>query len=80
VCICIDDQIPQYSFVTIQGTARIDHLEQNELLKWATKIAGRYMGKNNAEAYGKRNGTEGAVLVRIKPKKIIAEKDTAKWE
>jgi PPOX class probable F420-dependent enzyme len=80
VCICIDDQIPQYSFVTIQGTARISHLKQNELLNWAIKIAGRYMGKNNAEAYGKRNSTEGAVLVRIKPKKIIAAKDTAEWE
>jgi hypothetical protein len=70
--------IPQYSF---QGTARIYHLKQNELLNWAIKIAGRYMGKNNAEAYGKRNSTEGAVLVRIKPKKIIiAAKDTAEWE
>ena len=80
VCICVDDQIPQYSFVTIQGTAKIYRLKQNELLKWATKIAGRYMGKNNAKAYGNRNSTEGAVLVRIKPKKIIAEKDTAEWE
>jgi PPOX class probable F420-dependent enzyme len=80
VCICIDDQIPQYSFVTIQGTARIYYRKQNELLKWATKIADKYMGKNNAEAYGKRNSTEGAVLVRIKPTKIIAEKDTAEWD
>ena len=38
------------------------------------------MGKDNAEAYGKRNSTEGAVLVRIKPTKIIAEKDIAEWE
>jgi hypothetical protein len=38
------------------------------------------MGKDNAETYGKRNSTEGAVLVRIKPTKIIAEKDTAEWE
>ena len=45
-----------------------------------TKIAKRYMGKDNAETYGKRNSTEGAVLVRIKPTKIIAEKDTAEWE
>lgn len=37
-------------------------------------------GKNNDEAYGKRNSTEGAVLVRIKLKKTVAEKDTADWE
>jgi PPOX class probable F420-dependent enzyme len=80
VSICVDDQTPQFSFVTIFGRAKIYHLKQNELFKWATKIARRYMGKNNAEVYGKRNSTEGAILVRIKPTKIIAEKDTAAWE
>jgi hypothetical protein len=30
------------------------------------------MGKKNAEAYGKRNSTEGEVLVRINPTRIIA--------
>ena len=38
------------------------------------------MEKSNAAAYGKRNSTEGAILVRIKPIKIIAEKDIAAWE
>lgn len=80
ISICIDDQTPQFSFVTISGTAKIFRDKQNELLKWATKIAGRYMGKSNAKAYGERNSTEGAVLVRIRPTKIIAEKDIAAWE
>lgn len=80
VSICVDDQTPQYSFVTIHGIGKIYHHKQNELFKWATKIARRYVGKSNAKAYGERNSTEGAVLVRIKPTKIIAEKDTAKWE
>lgn len=80
VSICVDDQTPQFSFVTIFGRAKIYHLKQNELFKWATKIARRYMGKNNAEVYGKRNSTEGVILVRIKPTKIVAEKDTAAWE
>ena len=65
VSICVDDQIPQFSFVTV---------------KWSTKIAERYMGKDNAEAYGKRNSEEGLVLVRIKPTRIIAEKDIAAWD
>jgi PPOX class probable F420-dependent enzyme len=80
VSICIDDQTPQYSFVTISGTAKIFRYRQNELLKWATKIARRYMGRSNAKAYGERNSTEGAVLVRIRPTKVIAQKDTAEWE
>ena len=79
ISICIDDQVPPFSFVTVEGTAKIQHYKHNELLKWATKIAQRYMGKNNAEAYGKRNSTEGEVLVRINPTRIIAEKDIAGW-
>jgi PPOX class probable F420-dependent enzyme len=80
VSICVDDQTPQFSIVTLHGTARIYSSKQNELFQWATKIARRYMGKDNAEAFGKRNSTEGAVLVRIRPTKIMAEKDIAEWE
>ena len=80
ISICIDDQIPPFSFVTIFGTAKIDPYKQKEVLKWATEIAERYMGKSNAEAYGRRNSEEGLVLVRIKPTRIIAEKDIASWD
>ncbi len=80
VSICVDDQIPPFSFVTIFGSAKIQPYKQKEVLKWATKIAERYMGKDNAKAYGKRNSEEGLVLVRIKPTRIIAEKDIASWD
>jgi PPOX class probable F420-dependent enzyme len=75
VSISIDDQIPPFSFVTVHGTAKIQNPKGNELLRWATKIAERYMGKGNANKYGKVNSSEGAVMVRIKPTKIIAEKE-----
>ena len=80
VSICIDDQTRPFSFITIFGTAKIHTYKQKEVLKWATKIAERYMGKKNAEAYGRRNSGEGAALVRIKPTRIIAEKDIASWD
>jgi len=80
VSICIDDQIPPFSFVTIFGTAKIYPYNQKEVLKWAIKIAERYMGKKNAKAYGRRNSSEGEVLVKINPTKIIAEKDIASWD
>ena len=80
VSICVDDQTPQFSFVIIQGVAKIYYYKQKELFKWATKIARRYVGKENAEAYGKRNSTEGEVLVRIRPTKILAEKNIAAWK
>ena len=80
VSICIDDQTRPFSFVTIFGSAKIHIDKQKEILKWATKIAERYMDKKNAEAYGRRNSSEGAVLVRINPTRIIAEKDIAGWD
>ena len=80
VSICIDDQTRPFSFVTIFGIAKIQPYKQKEVLRWATKIAQRYMGKDNAEAYGKRNSEEGLVLVRIKPRRILAEKDIASWD
>ena len=80
VSICVDDQTPQFSFVTIHGTAKIVRQRYNELLKWNTRIAERYMGKRNSKAYGERNTTEGVILVRVKPTKIIAKKDIAAWE
>ena len=80
ISICIDDQIPPFSFVTIFGTAKIYPYKQKEVLKWATEIAERYMGKSNAEAYGRRNSEEGLVLVRIKPTRIVGEKDVAGWD
>ena len=77
VSICVDDQTPPFSFVSIYGNAKLIPYRQKEVLKWATQIAERYMGKKNAKAYGERNSGEDEVLVRIRPIKIIAEKDVA---
>ena len=77
VSICVDDQTPPFSFVTVFGIARTFHYNQTTLFKWATKIAERYMGKDMAEAYGKRNSGEDEVVIRIEPTKILAEKDIA---
>jgi hypothetical protein len=74
------NQMPPFSFVTIHCTAKIHPYKQKEVLKWATKIAERYMGNSNVEAYGRRNSEEGLVLVRIKPTRMIAEKDIAGWD
>lgn len=80
ISMCIDDQTPPFSFITIHGTAKLYPYKQKEVLKWATIIAERYIGKKDSKAYGERNSGEGAVLVRIKPTKIIAEKDITAWE
>ena len=35
------------------------------------------MGKENADAYGKRNSVKGELLLRIKASKVIAQKNIA---
>jgi PPOX class probable F420-dependent enzyme len=78
VCICIDDQTPPFAFIQIEGTAVLSD-DPDDLLYWATRIGGRYMGAELAEAYGKRNSVEGELLVWVTPTKIIAQKDIAGW-
>jgi PPOX class probable F420-dependent enzyme len=76
VAICVDDDRPPFAFVIIEGTASITD-NREELRYWATRIAGRYMGEELAEAYGKRNSVEGELLVKVTPSKIIAWKKIA---
>ena len=70
VCLCVDDEEPPFGFVQIEGTSAFSD-EPIELLRWATRIADRYMGADKAEAYGKRNSVPGELLVRIRPTKVV---------
>ncbi len=74
--ICVDDEAPPFSFVIIEGSAEILD-DPDALAYWATRIAGRYMGADQAEAYGRRNSVEGELLVRVTSTKIIAQKNIA---
>jgi PPOX class probable F420-dependent enzyme len=78
VSLCVDDEQPPFAFVKLDGTAEFsNHLD--ELRHWATIIAGRYMGEDQAEAYGNRNAVAGELLVRVTPSSIIGETDIAGW-
>jgi PPOX class probable F420-dependent enzyme len=76
VSIAVDDQEPPYSFVMIDGTATLTR-DYDELVAWATKIGGRYMGADRADEFGKRNGVDGELLVRVTPTKTIAQADVS---
>jgi len=71
VAIVVDDERPPYSFVMIQGIAVVSE-DLDDLVAWATKIGGRYMGADRAEAFGERNGVPGELLVRVTATKTIA--------
>ena len=72
VCLCIDDDAPPFAFVIFEGIAEIGE-EAAELRRWAASIAGRYMGGDQADVYGARNGVPGELLVRVTPTRVIAK-------
>ena len=71
VCLCVDDERPPFAFVTIEGIATVSE-DPAELRYWATRIGGRYMGAEAADAYGARNAVPGELLVRVKPTRVVA--------
>src|SRR5256714_143268 len=72
VCLCVDDDRPPFSFVIIDGTVEISE-DLDEMLRWATRIGGRYMGAAAASAFGKRNAVPGELLVRLRPTRVVAQ-------
>jgi len=78
VSLCVDDERPPFSYVRVDGTAAFS-TDMADLLHWATRIAGKYMGADQAEAFGKRNAVEGELLVRITPTHIQGEKNISDW-
>jgi PPOX class probable F420-dependent enzyme len=74
--ICIDDERPPFSFVTVEGVVDIiDDLAQ--VRTWAARIGGRYMGSDRAEEYGERNGVPGELLIRLRPDRVTSAAELA---
>jgi PPOX class probable F420-dependent enzyme len=76
VALCWDDESPPFSFVIVSGRATTS-TDGAELLAWATRIGGRYMGPERAEEYGRRNGAPPEMVVRVEPTRIVAKVDVA---
>jgi PPOX class probable F420-dependent enzyme len=76
VALCVQDDRPPFSFVTVTGDATWSD-DLGEVRAWAARIGGRYMGEDRAEEYGARNGVPGELLVRVTPTRVVAEADIA---
>ena len=70
VSMCFDDEAPPFAFVTVRGTVEITD-DLDEMLEWATRIGGRYMGEDRADEYGRRNAVPGELLMRLTPERIV---------
>ena len=76
VALCFDDERPPFSFVTVSGTTTTS-TDPAELLHWATRIAGRYMGDELAEQFGRRNAVPPEMVVRVTATNVVAKQDVA---
>jgi PPOX class probable F420-dependent enzyme len=72
--ICVDLERPPFAFVQVQGVAELSE-DPEELLRTATAIAGRYVGADRAEEFGRRNAVPGELVVRVRPAKVLAAFD-----
>ena len=75
-CLCVDDQVPPYSFVMVEGPVEVS-TDPDELRRVATRIGRRYMGAERADEFGARNAADGELLVRVRPRHVLAEADLA---
>ncbi|WP_375499871.1 PPOX class F420-dependent oxidoreductase [uncultured Jatrophihabitans sp.] len=67
----VDESTPPFSFVSLFGRVEIS-TDLQEMLVWATRLGGRYMGAENAEAFGRRNAVPDELLVRLTPHRTVA--------
>lgn len=74
--VCVDDEHPPFSFVTISGPATLS-TDLDAMLPWATRIAARYMGEHLAEQYGRRNAVAGELLVRLRAEHVVTMRNVA---
>ena len=76
VALCVDDDRPPFSYVMMEGTAEVSE-DLDEMLVWATRLGGRYMGEDKAEAFGRRNAVPGELLVRVTPTRVVTRKNVS---
>ncbi|MEV4808131.1 PPOX class F420-dependent oxidoreductase [Nonomuraea sp. NPDC049421] len=69
--LCVDDDAPPFAYIEARGEVTLSE-DLDELLDVATRAAARYVGPDQAEEFGRRNGVPGEVVVRLRPTKVIA--------
>lgn len=74
--LCVDDERPPFSFVTVSGPVTLSE-DLEEMLPWTIRIAARYMGEEKAVEFGRRNAVEGELLVRLRAEQVLALSDLA---
>jgi PPOX class probable F420-dependent enzyme len=74
VSLCVDDEVTPFAYVELEGTVVLTD-DADQARYWATRIGGRYMGQELAEAYGKINSGTGELIVHVTPTNLHGYKD-----
>lgn len=72
----VDDETPPFAYVRVDGRVELSE-DLDLMLEWSTRIAHRYMGAAQADAYGRRNAVPGELLVRLAPSHTVTEAGVA---
>lgn len=68
----VDDEAPPCLFVMVEAVPEIA-AEAEDLIRSATRIRGRDMGRERAGEFGQRNGVPGELLVWLHPEPLVAK-------
>lgn len=72
----VDMEEPPFAFVLVEGEVEIS-TDPDDLLAAATAIAARYMGRDRAEEFGRRNGVPGELLCRLSMDRVLGRNAVA---
>lgn len=73
--LCVDDERPPFSFALLSGRAELTE-DPPQVLRWAVRIAERYVGAEHAQEVGEHNAP-GGLLVRMRIEHVVAVADLA---
>ncbi len=79
ISLVVDVEEPPYAFVKVDGTVEFTE-DLHEVRRVATFVGGRYMGADQAEAFGARNGVPGECVVRLRPTSIAGFDGISDWD
>jgi len=74
--VAVDLERPPFAYVMVEGPVTMSE-DPDELLAFATRIGGRYMGPDRADEYGRRNAVRGEWLVRLRLERVVTAADVS---
>ncbi|HEX6221089.1 MAG TPA: PPOX class F420-dependent oxidoreductase [Acidimicrobiia bacterium] len=72
----VDVPDPPYAYLLVEGPVTIV-ADPEESRRVATAAGARYMGEDRAEEFGRRNGVEGELVVRLHIEHFVGADDMA---